>query len=129
MHKQGQQKQTMHDFSAIRTAIGIHNVNSHHIASALVGDRQLRDIHRSPKKVDVKSERSSFKRAFDHLQTSHECRRSRVKNLMEEKRGLLDRINDDKKESKMYTYAILLDAEKVYSGAFVLIEEAREKKR
>ena len=51
-----------------------------------------------------------------------------MKNIMEEKRGFLDRINDEKKESKRYTDAILIDAEKVYSYAFVLMEEAREKK-
>ena len=48
---------------------------------------------------------------------------------MAEKRGLLDRINDKKKESKSYTDAILLDDEKVYSYAFVLMEEAKDKKR
>ena len=48
---------------------------------------------------------------------------------MSEKRGLLDRINNEKKESKRYTDAILLAAEKVYSYAFVLLEEAKQKKR
>ena len=38
-------------------------------------------------------------------------------------------INYEKKESKRYTYAIQLDAEKVYSDASVLMEEAKEKKR
>ena len=52
-----------------------------------------------------------------------------MKNLMAEKRGLLDRINDEKRESKGYTDAILFDAEKVYSDAFVLMEEAKENKR
>ena len=47
---------------------------------------------------------------------------------MAENRGLLDIINDDKKESKSYTDTILLDDEKVYSYAFVLMEEAKEKK-
>ena len=70
-----------------------------------------------------------MKRAFDHLRKSNECRGSRVKKLMAEKRGLLARINDDKKESKRYTDAIQIDAYKVYSYAFVLIEETREKKR
>ena len=70
-----------------------------------------------------------MKRKFDHLQQSHECRGSRVKNLMAENRGLLARINDEKKESKRYTDAIQLDAEKVYSDAFVLMQEAKEKKR
>ena len=73
-------------------------------------------------------ERISLKRAFDNLQTSHECRGSRVENIMAEKRGLLARINDEKKESKRYNNAILVDAEKVYSDAFVLMEEANEKK-
>ena len=50
-------------------------------------------------------------------------------NLMAEKRGLLTRINDDKKESKRYTDSIQLDAEKLYSDAFVLMEEEKEKKR
>ena len=54
---------------------------------------------------------------------------SRVKKIMAEKRGLLARINDEKKESKRYTYDILLDAEKLYSYTFVLMEEAKEKKR
>ena len=44
--------------------------------------------------------------------------------IMAEKRGILDRINDEKKESKKYTDAILLDTEKVYSDAFVLMEYA-----
>ena len=70
-----------------------------------------------------------MKRAFDHLQQSHEFRGSRVKNLMAEKRGLLDRINNDKKESKRYTDAIHIDAEKLYSDACVLMQEAKEKKR
>ena len=48
---------------------------------------------------------------------------------MAEKRVLLARINDEKKESKRYTDDILLDAEKLYSNAFVLMEEAKEKKR
>ena len=47
---------------------------------------------------------------------------------MTEKRGPLARINDKKKKSKRYTDAILLDAEKVYSYAFVLMEEAKEEK-
>ena len=38
--------------------------------------------------------------ALNHLQTSHEWRGRRVEKLMAEKRGILDRINDDKKESK-----------------------------
>ena len=41
--------------------------------------------------------------------------------LMTEKRGLLARINYEKNESKSYTDAIQLDAEKVYSYAFVLM--------
>ena len=49
--------------------------------------------------------------------------------LMVEKRGILARINDEKKESKRYTDDVQLDAEKVYSGAFVLMEEAKDKKR
>ena len=48
-----------------------------------------------------------------------------MKNLMAEKRGLLARINDEKKESKSYTDNIQLDAEKVYSDAFLLMEEAK----
>ena len=128
-HKKGQQKQTTYDFSASRAAIGIPNDNSQQIASALVGYHKLRYNHRSPTKENVKRERSSLKRAFDHLQKSHECRGNRVKKLMAEKRGLLARINDDKKESKRYTDAIQIDAEKVYSDAFVLMEEAKEKKR
>ena len=44
---------------------------------------------------------------------------------MAEKRGVLDRFNDDKRESKRYTDAILLDAEQVYSDTFVLMEEAK----
>ena len=47
---------------------------------------------------------------------------------MAENRGLLARINNDKKESKRYTDAILIDAEKMYSDAFVLMEEAKEMK-
>ena len=94
-----------------------------------MGDHQLRDSYQSPTKADVKRERSSLKRAFNNLQTSHECRGGRVENLMSEKRGLLDIINDEKKESKIYTYAIHIEAEKVYSEAFVLIEEAKEKER
>ena len=48
---------------------------------------------------------------------------------MEEKRVILARINADKKESKRYTDAIHLDADKVYSDDFVLKEEAKERKR
>ena len=48
-----------------------------------------------------------------------------MKNLMSENRGLLDIINDEKKESKRYTDAIQIDAEKVYSNAFVLMQEAK----
>ena len=59
-----------------------------------------------------------MKRAFNYLQTSHECRGSRAENLTAENRGLLARINNDKKESKRYTDAILIDAEKMYSDAF-----------
>ena len=51
-----------------------------------------------------------------------------MKKLIAEKRCLLARINDEKKESKRCTDAIQLDAEKVYSGAFVLMEESKEKK-
>ena len=99
-HKKGKQKQTTYDFSASISAIGIPNVNSQKIASALVGDHQFRDSHRSSTKENVKRERSSLKRAFDHLQKSHECRGSRLKKLMAEKRGILARINDEGKESK-----------------------------
>ena len=52
-----------------------------------------------------------------------------MKKLMVENRGLLARINDEKKESKRYTDAILLDSEKLYSNDFVFMEEAKEKKR
>ena len=45
---------------------------------------------------------------------------------MAEKRGLLARINDEKKKSKMYNDSILLDSEKVYSDAFVLMKEENE---
>ena len=128
IHKKGQQKLTTYDFSDRRDAIGISNANTQHIASSLVGDNQIRNSHRSPTNTYIKRERRSLKRAFDHLQTSHECRGSRVKELMEEKRGLLARINDNKKESKRYTDAILLGAKKLYSDAFVLMEEANEKK-
>ena len=58
-NKKGQQKQTIHDFSASRAEIGIHNSNAQQIASALVGDHQLIDSHRIPTKTDVKRERSS----------------------------------------------------------------------
>ena len=77
-HKKGQQKQTTHDFSTIRGDIGIHNSNFHQISSALVGDHQLRDSHRSPPKVDVNREMRYFKMVMNHLQTSHECRGRRV---------------------------------------------------
>ena len=97
-HKKVQQKQTAYDFSASRADSGIPNANAHHISSALLSDHQLRDSHRSPTKENINRDRSSLKMAFDHLQTSHECRGSRVKNLMAEKRDLLARINDDKKE-------------------------------
>ena len=93
-HKNRQQKQTTYDFSASRAAVGIPNANAQQIASALVGDHKFRDSHRSPTKENVKRERSSLKRAFDHLQKPHECRGSRVKKLMAEKRGLLAIIND-----------------------------------
>ena len=52
-----------------------------------------------------------------------------MKILMSEKRGLLAIINDEKKESKRYTDDILHDSEKLYSDAFVLMEEAKENKR
>ena len=120
--KEGETKKTTHAFSASRAAIGTYNSNAPQIASYLVGDHQLRDSHRSPTKEDVKMERRSLKRALNHLQTSHEWRRRRVENLMAEKRGLLSRIHDDKNESKGYTDAILLDAEKVYSDDFVLMK-------
>ena len=125
---QEEAKKKTYDFSASRTVIGIPNANAQQIASALVGDHQFIDSHRNPKKGNVKRERKSLKRAFDHLQKSHKCRGSRVKKLMAEKRGLLARINDEKKESNRYTDAIHIDAEKVYSDAFVLLEEAKEKK-
>ena len=63
-----------------------------------MGDHKLRERHRSPTKENVKREMSSLKRAFDNLQKPHECRGSKVKKLTAEKRGLLDRINDEKKE-------------------------------
>ena len=47
---------------------------------------------------------------------------------MEGKRGLLARINDEKKVSKTYTDSIQLDADKFYADAFMLMEEAKEKK-
>ena len=128
-HNKGQQKQTTYDYSASRAVICIPNANAQQIASAFVGDHKFRDSHRIPTKENVKRERSSLKRKFDHLQQSHECRGRWVKNLMAENRGLLARINDEKKESKRYTDAIQLDAEKVYSDAFVLMQEAKEKKR
>ena len=52
-----------------------------------------------------------------------------MKNVMAENRGLMDIINDEKDESKSYTDAILLDAEKVHSYAFELMEEPKEKKK
>ena len=97
-HKKGQQKQTKYDFSSSRAAIGIPNANAQQIASALVGDHKFIDSHRSPTKENIKRESSSLKRSFDNLQKLHECRGSKVKNIMAEKRGLLARINDNKKE-------------------------------
>ena len=73
-HKKGQQKQTTYDFLASRDAIGIPNANAQQIPSALVSDHKLRDSHRSSTKENLKRKRSSLKRAFDHLQKSHECR-------------------------------------------------------
>ena len=96
-HKKGKQKQTTHEFSASRAAIGIHNYNIQKISSALVGDYQLRYSHRSPTKADVKRDRIYLKRALNHLKTSSEWRGGRVEKLVAEKRGLLARINDDKK--------------------------------
>ena len=128
-NKKGQQKKTTYDFSDSKAAIGITNTNAQKISSALVGEHHLRDSHRSPTKADVKRERSSLKMAFDNLQTLHEFWGSRVKIIMKEKRGLLAKIIDEKKESKRYTDAILLDAEKVYAVAIVLMEEEKEKKR
>ena len=61
-----------YDFSASRAAIGIPNANVQNIASSLVDYHKFRDSHRSPTKENVKMERSSLKRAFDHLQKSHE---------------------------------------------------------
>ena len=127
--QEGAQKQTTHDFLSIRDDIGIHNANVPQIASALVSDHQLRDSHRSPTKKDVNRDRSSLKREFNHLQTLHECRGGRVENLIAEKRVILARIIDEKKESKRYTDAILIDTEKVYSDAFLLMEDAKKKKR
>ena len=80
--KEGKKKQTKYDFSSSRYDIGITNANAQQIASALVGDHKFRDSHRSPTKENVKREGSSLKRAFDHLQKSHGCRGSRVKDLM-----------------------------------------------
>ena len=65
-----------------------------------MGDHKFKDSNQSPTKENVKRERSSLKRVFDPLQKSHEYRGSRVKKLMAEKRCLLARINDDRKESK-----------------------------
>ena len=79
--QEGAKKKT-YDFSVSRAAIGIPNTNAQKIASALVGDQKLRYSHRSPTKENVKRESSSLKRAFNHLQKSHECRGSKVKNLM-----------------------------------------------
>ena len=92
--KRREEEKATHDFSARRAAIGIHNDNAQNIASTLVGDHQLRDSHQSLTKSDLKRERSSLKRAFNHLQTSHECKGRRVEKLMAENRGLMDRIND-----------------------------------
>ena len=69
-----------------------------------------------------------MKSALDHLQKPHEYRGGRVKKIMAEKRGILARINYEKKESKRYTDAIHIDAEKVYSDSFVLTQEAKENK-
>ena len=113
-HNKEKQKQTTYDFSARRAAIGIPNANAHQIDSALVGYQQLRDSHHIPTKENVNRQRISLKWAFDNLQKLHECRGSRLKKITAEKRGLLARINDEKKESKRYTDAIYIDAEKVY---------------
>ena len=50
-HKKGHKKQTTYAFSSSRSAIGIPNANAQHIASALVGDHQLRDSHPNPTKL------------------------------------------------------------------------------
>ena len=81
-HNEGQQKQTTHEFSYSRAAIGIHNYNTQNIDSAFVGDHQLRHIHRSPTKAVVKRERSYLKKALNHLQKSHEWMGRRVEKLM-----------------------------------------------
>ena len=126
--QEGATKQTTYDFSASKAAIGIPNANAQQISSALVGDHQIRDIHQSTTKENLKGDRSSLKRAFDHLQKSHECRGGRVKNLMAKNRDILAIINDEEKDSRRYTGSIQIDSDKVYSDSFVLMEEAKEKK-
>ena len=64
----------MHDFSARRAAIGIHNDNDQKISFSLVFDYQLRDIHQSPTKAAMKREIIYLKRSLNNLQTSHEWR-------------------------------------------------------
>ena len=122
------QKQTIYDFSASSAAIGIPNYNAQKIASALVGNHKLRYSHQSLTKENVKMERSSLKRAFDHLQKSHECRGDRVQKSWQNREVSSLESMMKKKETRGYTDAIQLDAEKVYSYAFVLNEEAKEKK-
>ena len=53
-------------------AIGINNANAQKISYDLMGDQQLIDSHQSPPNADVKRERKYFKRALNHLKTSHE---------------------------------------------------------
>ena len=71
-----------YELSASRDDIDIPNANAQQIASDLVGDQKFRYSHSSPTKEDVKGSSSSLKRAFDHLQKSHECRKSKVKKPM-----------------------------------------------
>ena len=52
--RRGNKNKQKHDFSASRADIGIHNANAPQIASAIVGDHQLRNSHQSPTKADVK---------------------------------------------------------------------------
>ena len=131
-HKRaGSKKDSGHNFLASRIAIGNETANAQQIGAALDTGPTItnRQSVRSPSKSVVKRQRHYYLGALNKLQYQYGRRTMKVKKLQAENKGLLNRVNDEKKASRLYSAALIDDAELNYKLANDKLNEALYQKR
>ena len=129
-HKRaGNKKDSGHNFLASRIAIGNETANAQQIGAALDTRPKITNRQRSPSKSVVKRQRIFYVGALNKIQYQYERRTMKVKKLQAENKGLLNRVNDEKKASRLYSAALIDDAELNYKLANDKLNEALYQKR